>query len=282
MLDPLVTIYIPTHNRPEMLARALKSAIEQEYSNIEIIVVDDGSTEENYVKVAELCKRYNNVILLRQQTSAGACAARNLAITTASGQFITGLDDDDEFLPGRISAFVVNWHKLTSPSLLCTGYRFILPGGAVVCSGGTERSIDRARIFHINDVGNQVFTRTAYLRQISGFDTALVACQDYDVWMRLITTFGTGYRLALVNYVVHQEHDSPRISQFDKRLRGHNQLINKYQAVLTTEQLRSQRFFCALYGGEKNLWRLLKLSGWRHLLVLVKFMLARAMIRHDS
>ncbi|MEH8015835.1 glycosyltransferase [Rheinheimera muenzenbergensis] len=282
MLNPLVTIYIPTHNRPQMLARALVSAVEQDYSNIEIIVVDDGSTEENFAKVAELCSNYSNVLLLRQSKASGACAARNLAINSARGQFITGLDDDDEFTSGRITAFVSQWFKFSQPSLLCTGYCFILRGGSAIQSGRRAMQIDAARVLHVNDIGNQVFTRTDYLQQISGFDPVLEACQDYDVWIRLILKFGIGYRLALVNYIVHQEHDSPRISQFDKRLRGHNQLIEKYRNVFTPEQLNSQKFFCALYAGEKNLFRLLKLARWRHILVLIKVLYARTMINKSS
>ncbi|WNO61672.1 glycosyltransferase [Rheinheimera sp. MMS21-TC3] len=277
MTNSLISVYIPTHNRPVMLARAIQSVINQDYSNIEIIVVDDGSTAQNQSKAEKLCAQHPNIIYIKTAISGGACAARNLAINKASGDFITGLDDDDEFLPNRLSAFMDNWHKFTDLSLLCTGYKFILPGGKVINSGQKAMAIGKQRILDINDVGNQVFTKTEYLKAIAGFDPNLEACQDYDVWIRLIQTFGTGYRLPLINYIVHQEHDSPRISQLDKRQRGHKQLITKHQEKMTPQQIRSQQFFCALYGGEQNIWRLTKLSGCRHLLVLFKVLFVRAL-----
>lgn len=282
MVKPLVTVYIPTHNRPEMLARALASVTAQDYPAVEIIVVDDGSLLANREENRLLCARYNNVQLIEVETSVGACAARNIAINMATGEFITGLDDDDEFCPGRISAFVATWQRYPHVSLLATGYQFILPGGKKISSGRRARWVTADRIKHINDFGNQVFTRTDYLRAINGFDPALVACQDYDVWIRLVMRFGKGYRIGLQNYIVHQEHDSPRISVFSKRLHGHQQLIDKHRHDFTAQQLRSQAFFRALYGGEKNLWYLAKLSGVRHGSVLLKMLLARTLSRRPT
>lgn len=277
MVNALVTVYIPTYNRPMLLERALRSVVTQDYHTIEIIVVDDGSRSENRNKNLQICSQFANVQLIQLEKSIGASAARNLAIAAATGEYITGLDDDDEFCPGRISAFIEAWQRRPDVSLLASGYVFILPGGKRIGSGRRARSVNEQRVKHINDLGNQVFTRTEYLRAIGGFDPALVACQDYDVWIRLITRFGPGYRLDLQNYIVHQEHDSPRISVFSKRLDGHQQLIDKHRPYLTAQQLKSQLFFRALYGGEKDLWQLLRLAGLRHCLVLTKMLLARAL-----
>lgn len=278
----LVSVYIPTHNRPLLLQRALRSVQKQDYGAIEIIVVDDGSTPQAQAQNRLICQGYANVTLLQFQQSKGAGAARNAAIYCAKGEFITGLDDDDEFLPGRISDFVYTWRRLPGLSLLCTGYEFVLPGGNHIRSGKKAMWIDADRIRHINDVGNQVFTRTSYLKAIGGFDPQLVACQDYDVWIRLISAYGKAYRLDKQNYLVHQEHEFPRISTFNKRLQGHQQLIDKHQDQLTTAQLKSQRFFRLLYGGEQNVWYLLRLAGWRHSVVLLKMLLARQLTRKPA
>lgn len=275
MDDLTVTVYIPTHNRPLLLKRALISVVNQSYKAIEIIVVDDASEPKHQQENQHICESFSNVIYVQFEQSKGASAARNAAISIAKGYFITGLDDDDEFLPDRISAFITAWQTLKPASLLCTGYQFILPGNSVIKSGRKALWIDEHRIKHINDVGNQVFTRTIYFKNIGGFDADMVACQDYDTWIRLIGKFGRGYRLALQNYIVHQEHEFPRISQFSRRLDGHKQLIEKHKNSFNPSQLRSQTFFRKLYGGEKNVWRLIKLAGWRHIGVLIKMLLTR-------
>lgn len=276
---PLVTVYIPTKNRPELLQRALQSVLNQDYSSIEIIIVDDGSSPDNQTKAKVIAGQSDNIRIILNAESKGACHARNQAIAEAKGEFITGLDDDDEFLPDRISTFVSAWPKYPSISALCSGYLFILPGGRRLSSGNRRLRINSHQIKFKNDVGNQIFTKTNWLRQIGGFDPALVACQDYDVWLRLTCQKGDIVRIANQSYVVHQEHEYPRISQFERRITGHEALIVKHQAHFTAEQMRSQQFYCALYGGEKSIVKLFRMAGARNMVTLIKMLLVRSLTK---
>jgi glycosyltransferase involved in cell wall biosynthesis len=89
---PKVSVYIPTKNRPVMLKRAIDSVLAQDYPNVEVVVSDDGSTDNTPEFMDDYCKQYNNIIYLRSETSHGACHARNKAILASTGEFITGLD----------------------------------------------------------------------------------------------------------------------------------------------------------------------------------------------
>mgnify|MGYP006311791277 CR=1 FL=1 len=80
VVKKLVTVYIPTHNRSQLLRQAVESVINQTYKNLEIIVVSDGSTDDTDDVMAELCKKYDNIIYYKLDTPQGACAARNKAI----------------------------------------------------------------------------------------------------------------------------------------------------------------------------------------------------------
>ncbi len=97
--SPLVTVWVPTLNRQDMLKRALNSVLAQSYDNIEIFIVDNGSTDNTEAVVADYMAKYDSIRYHKFDENKGACAARNYAITHAKGFFVTGLDDDDEFLP---------------------------------------------------------------------------------------------------------------------------------------------------------------------------------------
>ena len=74
---PLVSVYITTKNRVTMLNRAVHSVLEQTYPNVEIIISDDGSTDETQQQVNKWCEQYTNIVYIRSSASKGACHARN-------------------------------------------------------------------------------------------------------------------------------------------------------------------------------------------------------------
>lgn len=101
-----VSVIIPAHNAGGFIADALTSALGQTAREIEIIVVDDGSSDNTAEIVAHFCERDARVILLRHTTSRGVSAARNTAIARSAGIWIAPLDADDEFAPERLETLV--------------------------------------------------------------------------------------------------------------------------------------------------------------------------------
>jgi len=81
-LPPLVSVYMPTKNRLALLKQAIESIISQSYPNIEILIVDDGSTDGTYQYLCDLKNSMPSLQVFRHEKSIGACAARNLAIST--------------------------------------------------------------------------------------------------------------------------------------------------------------------------------------------------------
>ncbi len=100
----LVSVIIPTYNRAAVVARAIKSVLAQDYAPIEIIVVDDASTDDTQ-RVVESLQDARIRYIVRSENR-GAAAARNTGIRAARGAFIAFLDSDDEYLAGRLSAQV--------------------------------------------------------------------------------------------------------------------------------------------------------------------------------
>lgn len=106
MSNELVSVYIPTRNRSELLERAIDSVLDQSQDDLEIIVGDDASTDRTPELLARYARAHKNIVFLRNDKPASACNSRNKAISAARGTFITGLDDDDEFLPDQVPRFV--------------------------------------------------------------------------------------------------------------------------------------------------------------------------------
>lgn len=105
-MNDLVTIIISTYKRPELLNRSLRSALNQTYSNIEVIVVDDNEPNSPARKeTEELIKttygHYDNLRYVQMPKNSGACAARNYGVEVSQGKYVAFLDDDDEFLPDK-------------------------------------------------------------------------------------------------------------------------------------------------------------------------------------
>lgn len=96
--SPRFTVLVPTHNRADLLPRALRSVLSQSFSDFELLVVDDASTDATQQTVAAIADP--RIVYHRRQVNGGAAAARNTGIDLARGELLALLDDDDEYLPG--------------------------------------------------------------------------------------------------------------------------------------------------------------------------------------
>lgn len=246
---PLVSIYVPTYNRIELLKRALQSVLSQNYQNIEVIVVDDKSSDGTQAFLTELVKKDTRVKSILKEVNSGACISRNLAIESATGEFITGLDDDDYFLPGRVSCFVENRHLLNKYSFLYTHFLTLTKRGQYK----KTRYLDMAMPDEItpqdllfkNIIGNQCFTYTKRIKDAGKFTPDMPAWQDMDLFYRLLmnTDQKKAKLLRQSLYVQDTSHDLNRItlSNKDKINRAftlfceRNRVSGKYQDILEAQ-----------------------------------------------
>jgi len=101
-MDPVVSVIIPTYNREALLPRALDSVIAQTLDDFEIVLIDDGSTDNTEAVAHRYTERLGDRFRCIRQENAGSSAARNRGIDAARGQFIAFLDSDDEYLPTKL------------------------------------------------------------------------------------------------------------------------------------------------------------------------------------
>lgn len=109
--DICISVIIPAYNYAKLLPRAVASALEQREAGVEVVVVDDGSTDETPAVLDQLSRQWPELIVHRQ-ANAGAAAARNRGVLLASGRYLLMLDADDELIPGSLAALkaAVNAH----------------------------------------------------------------------------------------------------------------------------------------------------------------------------
>ena len=229
--QPLVTVYIPTFNRLELLQRAVESVRNQTYKNLEIIVVDDCSTDGTQKYLAQLAKEDSRVRYFLKEKNSGACVSRNIAIENAKGEFITGLDDDDYFMENRINIFVDNWVDniagLCSYSLVKKSSNNIKTNKRI----SLKNTIEAEDLLKANHIGNQIFTKSQYLKAISGFDKNMQVWQDLECWYRLLKEYGVVQRINKPLYVVDISHPHERISNknIEKITKSYNFFVEKHK-----------------------------------------------------
>jgi glycosyltransferase involved in cell wall biosynthesis len=213
-MENLITVYIPTKNRLDLLKRAVNSVLSQTHRPIELIVVSDGSDDGTCDYVNGLIENIS-ISLIHNDTSVGACAARNQAIDVAQGEFITGLDDDDIFLPHRLATFLAEWRRQQEKGVRfsCLFDRRIVNAGDNVALWDTEASVSAEQIVQSNAVGNQVFTTPQRMKDAGRFDPAMPAWQDWDMWVRLIKTGGPAYSIQANTYIMDISHEFERITK---------------------------------------------------------------------
>lgn len=155
--------------------------------------------------IKEIQRNNPKIHYVRNEKPLGACSARNLAIFSARGEFITGLDDDDEFAPDRLEKFLNAWDD--KYSFICSNFNNSYEDGA-----SSKHYSDKKTEFTFHDLlinneaSNQIFTRTKHLQSIDGFRVGVRRLQDWDTWIRLSHKHGSFLRIKEPLYVMHHDH----------------------------------------------------------------------------
>ena len=124
VMIPLVSVVIPNFNNANFLSTSIASALSQDYANIEVIVVDDGSTDNSVIILNE----FGSKIRILHQANAGAAAARNLGIRNASGEYLAFLDSDDVWRTSKITTQMMKINSSDYGLVYCSLQEFDLKG----------------------------------------------------------------------------------------------------------------------------------------------------------
>ncbi|HWR57857.1 MAG TPA: glycosyltransferase family 2 protein, partial [Thermodesulfovibrionales bacterium] len=256
--SPLFSVILPTHNRADMLRRAVNSVLAQTFNNFELIIVDDGSNDDTPAYLGGLDDV--RIRIIRNEISVGAAAARNKAVNIASGRYVSFLDDDDEYLPSflELTAGIMEgaspevgfcWSGIMNVRDDTNGENKI---GEGIWDPGAHAGQDRARLFLLRrQIGTNcgLTVRRSCFGKIGLFDEVLRAAEDTDFLIRL----SQEYDYAVVREILVKVH---------RHNRGNLTVYGPHMAAAYSRILEKNT---ETLGRDTGAWREMHYkTGWLH------------------
>lgn len=181
----MISVVIPTYNRARLIERAVKSVLMQDYGNIEVIVVDDCSTDNTEDVVKHIS---GNITYIKLEKNSGACVARNIGIDSANGKYIAFQDSDDSWNASKLSEQVAALEENNSDVVFCNHTIFRNGNqskGTVFPQGCPEGFITYEKLLWQSIASTQcILGKTEIFRKIK-FDDTMPRFQDWDFILRL-------------------------------------------------------------------------------------------------
>jgi len=226
MINPLVSVIIPTYNRPTYLQRAIGSTLNQTYENLEIIIIDDCSTQDISTVVNEF--QDNRIKYFKNTTNQGSVFSRNRGLSICTGEYVNFLDDDDEILPQKIEFQIAKFKESNVENL-----------GVVSCDMEYKRK--DINMLKKNHLKGNIYKKLLKQYCIYGihsmlikkeftpkFDLNLKSSQEYDLSIKLASKCNFDYvpkRLAITHTSENQISFNYR-----KKIDGTKYLFKKYRS----------------------------------------------------
>lgn len=224
---PLFSVIIPTYNRADLLMKALESVFAQEFTDYEIIVVDDGSTDDTVTRLEPLANR----LTLLQQQNRGPGAARNLGAKSATGEYLAFLDSDDLWFPWTLGVYANIIDDFRRPSLIAGSMKYFADEGEL--RDVTESLVKvkeypdylTAGVSGIYCGSGKMAVRRDAFQEVGGFIEDQVNAEDHDLVLRIGTKHGF-VDIAEPILIGYRQHANTATRNFEKAYRGSRLLID--------------------------------------------------------
>lgn len=259
MEAPLVSIVLPTYNRAARLASALESCLAQTYPNIEVIVVDDGSTDDTLAVVARFAGRDSRVRALRQPNRR-LPRALNAGFRASRGDYLTWTSDDNAYRPNAIALMAAALDGQPDVGLVYCDYE------EVTDSGGAQRVClpDPAFLPQQNCVGACFLYRRAVYEAVGEYDAHLFLAEDYDYWLRVARRFPMRHLPGVCPYRYGSHPDSltarrqaeVRLAAVRARLKNASSQPQRLRTFLATRGIVAETSLEAGHPGRAVAWAL--------------------------
>lgn len=239
--SPLVSVMIPYHNCKEYIAETIASVEAQTYPNLEIIIIDDGSSPEHADYLQALLSEKQQ-IRFEIQANMGAAAARNHAALLATGKYFLFLDADDVILPEYIEQSVEKLENDANCKLVYPKAEFF---DAQSGYWDLAEYQGMAQLLEGNHIPIIAIHHAEDFRRIGGFDDHLPTHEDWDLWIRLLENGGTAYTLPQILFRYRKRQDQ---SSLIDNLQKNEQIIpENWQKVYLKNNLIFMKHHLSYY-----------------------------------
>ena len=237
---PLVTVVIPAYNAAKYLIESLDSVLAQSFGDFEVIVVDDGSTDET----PEILTPYLDVIRYIRTENRGPSSARNLAIRESRGELIAFQDADDVWLPEKLALQVELLEARPGLGVAFTGSERFNERETLDCNLTTGSPVPSGWVFdellsrHFIALSTVVVRRSC-LDAVGGFDESLVGAEDYNLFLRLAHS----YQFGLVSKVLVRKrcHDEGLSEDLESMYRDEIANLDQIADLFPNAHIRTAR-----------------------------------------
>lgn len=247
-MNPIVSIVIPVYNGENYLKEAIDSALSQTYKHLEVLVINDGSTD----KTKEIALSYGERIRYFSKENGGVSTALNMGIANMSGEYFSWLSHDDLYKPEKVELEIA---ALTDDptQIVYSDYAVIDKNGATIVTMDIAKKYSDADltlglfpILRQTLNGCSLLIHKSHFQRVGTFDEHLRTTQDYDLWFRIFR----GMRLAYVNepLVMMREHGAQITHNYESNLAESDELWMNMLKSVTKEEA------CQLDGTERDFW----------------------------
>ncbi|MGD9677342.1 MAG: glycosyltransferase family 2 protein [Vulcanibacillus sp.] len=283
----LVSVIIPTYKRADTLPRAIKSVLNQKYSNIEIVVVDDNSPDSVDRRLTEKAMEqfleYSKVNYIKHEKNKNGSAARNTGFRNSNGDFIMFLDDDDEFINDKITSQVAKLESIDNSWGACYTNYVRKKDGKIVVYGaekkeGTLFKEELMRNLFIH-AGSNLMVRRSVVQEVNGFDESFQRNQDVEFLTRVLMKYKLAY-VDGVGLIVHVHENKIGKEKFEEitvdYLNKFSSFINKLEnedkdMIYKMINLQLIRYFLTTKGKRIKAYSLIK-NGNLNCFLLIRYL----------
>lgn len=235
-MPPLVSVIMATYNGEAYLAAAIESALRQTYSNLELVVVDDCSSDDS-VRIVERYLPDGRIVFVRNDHNVGVAASRNRALTLAKGELVTFLDQDDIWLPHKLEIQVAAIQAHPEVGLMHAEYGRIDPEGVLLPAYqklAAEKFDNPAAAIDVRDVFPEIFISNniqpltsmiprKVIDAVGVFEADLPGVDDYELWLRIALRYPVGHIQTIAGY--WRKHPGQQSNK------GHKMLVMRIKAL---------------------------------------------------
>jgi glycosyltransferase involved in cell wall biosynthesis len=239
-----VSVILPTRNRLELLRRAVESVRTQSEQHVELIVVDDASTDGTQAYLEELAANDPRVRFVRNASPRGGGGARNEGIKLSRGEWVAFIDDDDEWLPNKLQR-QLEILRANADAVACSCSYVVrsASGASKVIAARANATVQELLAHNWLGGASVCVCASSALREVGGFDAKLRAAQDLDLWVRLRQKGPIA--VCPEALVLHRAHVGPRITtNSHSQYLGVRRFYLKHRALMSVATRQHRLSYC--------------------------------------